>query len=585
MAPPGAAPPGACLRCRAAEAPFLCSRCRSARYCSAGCQRSAWPLHRKLCSGSAQPPPDSRGRGAAPEEPPAEPAASNRGGDAAAPAETPAACGDGCWVRLMHTDSFPGMDAATMPAADLALVQAECCRRGCGGFVVFRGTAYLRAQPPGRLCAEARHSQGATLWLPAAALASSSLDRLGEEAFRLPESLPEVLVPGARSVDKLRGVTETEMTARFASSRPVVLLDAQEAWPAREKWTFDWLAQHFGDEEMPCSDLAPFFKWCDRQAIRTAMVPIREFVRYAQGRPSALRGMQRSDEQVFYANGWAPFAEHPHLLEDVSDRLYCVQDRVPRGNGPAGEFNNSLTKVFFGPAGTVSRLHHDTFATHVWLSQIRGRKQFIVYPPEETPRTCTASRTRRWTAGPDQPLRPVRPGLRHVPEGPQRDALQDVVVEEGETVILPSRWFHWAKSLTPSITLMRTNFVNDTNVAEYVRIRQHSDECKGRARLTRCRAERPLSADPSAIRREVLRPGDGKTFPKDGDTVTVHYTGALASSGARFDSSVDRGKPLVFRLGVGKVIRGWDDGITQMSLGEKSKLHIRSDLRGRLRLR
>jgi hypothetical protein len=102
------------------------------------------------------------------------------------------------------------------------------------------------------------------------------------------------------------------------------------------------------------------------------MVPIREFVRYALGQPNAIRVMQRSEAQVFYANGWAPFSKHPHLLDDVSDRLYCVQDRVPRGNGPSGEFNNSLTKVFFGPAGTVSRLHHDTFATHVWLSQIRA---------------------------------------------------------------------------------------------------------------------------------------------------------------------------------------------------------------------
>lgn len=34
--------------------------------------------------------------------------------------------------------------------------------------------------------------------------------------------------------------------------------------------------------------------------------------------------------------------------------------------------------------GTISRLHHDTYATHVWLSQIRGRKQFICYPPEDT---------------------------------------------------------------------------------------------------------------------------------------------------------------------------------------------------------
>jgi FKBP-type peptidyl-prolyl cis-trans isomerase len=46
----------------------------------------------------------------------------------------------------------------------------------------------------------------------------------------------------------------------------------------------------------------------------------------------------------------------------------------------------------------------------------------------------------------------------------------------------------------------------------------------------------------------------------------------------RFDSSVDRGKPFEFTIGVGKVIKGWDIGVQQMSLGEKSILHIPADM-------
>merc|ERR1712050_773888 len=107
-----------------------------------------------------------------------------------------------------------------------------------------------------------------------------------------------------------------------------------------------------------------------------------EYVRYVLGEPNALRAIQKSDEKVFYGNAWCPFTSDEHLLEDVSDRLYCVSDVIPR-DGPAKAFNSSLTKIFLGPAGCISRLHHDTYATHVWLSQIRGRKQFIVYPPED----------------------------------------------------------------------------------------------------------------------------------------------------------------------------------------------------------
>ena len=56
--------------------------------------------------------------------------------------------------------------------------------------------------------------------------------------------------------------------------------------------------------------------------------------------------------------------------------------------------------------------------------------------------------------------------------------------------------------------------------------------------------------------------------------MTVHYTGTLLSNGSKFDSSVDRGRPFQFTIGVGQVIKGWDVGVATMSLGEKAKLQI-----------
>jgi len=75
---------------------------------------------------------------------------------------------------------------------------------------------------------------------------------------------------------------------------------------------------------------------------------------------------------------------------------------------------------------------------------------------------------------------------------------------------------------------------------------------------------------------EIIRPGDGKTFPKKGQTVSVHYVGTL-TNGKKFDSSRDRGEPFKFKLGVGQVIRGWDEGVAQMSVGELSKLTCTPD--------
>ena len=79
---------------------------------------------------------------------------------------------------------------------------------------------------------------------------------------------------------------------------------------------------------------------------------------------------------------------------------------------------------------------------------------------------------------------------------------------------------------------------------------------------------------------EVIKAGEGVS-PKAGQTVVVHYTGWINENGARgkkFDSSVDRGVPFKFNVGVGQVIKGWDEGVISMKEGEKRILYIPSGL-------
>ncbi|XP_031838820.1 peptidyl-prolyl cis-trans isomerase Fkb14 isoform X1 [Nomia melanderi] len=63
------------------------------------------------------------------------------------------------------------------------------------------------------------------------------------------------------------------------------------------------------------------------------------------------------------------------------------------------------------------------------------------------------------------------------------------------------------------------------------------------------------------------------TKSKIGDQLTMHYTGTLLD-GTKFDSSLDRDQPFTFQLGVGQVIKGWDQGLVDMCVGEKRKLTI-----------
>jgi FKBP-type peptidyl-prolyl cis-trans isomerase len=80
----------------------------------------------------------------------------------------------------------------------------------------------------------------------------------------------------------------------------------------------------------------------------------------------------------------------------------------------------------------------------------------------------------------------------------------------------------------------------------------------------------------SGLKYVELKEGDGAT-PESGKTVVVHYTGTL-EDGTKFDSSRDRGQPFSFKIGVGQVIKGWDEGLSTMKVGGRRQLIIPPEL-------
>ena len=83
----------------------------------------------------------------------------------------------------------------------------------------------------------------------------------------------------------------------------------------------------------------------------------------------------------------------------------------------------------------------------------------------------------------------------------------------------------------------------------------------------------PDSPPPTDLEVTDLSLGDG-TEATSGSTVVVHYVGVAHSTGEEFDASYNRGESLSFRLGVGQVIAGWDQGVTGMKVGGRRKLVI-----------
>lgn len=82
----------------------------------------------------------------------------------------------------------------------------------------------------------------------------------------------------------------------------------------------------------------------------------------------------------------------------------------------------------------------------------------------------------------------------------------------------------------------------------------------------------PATTTSSGLTYLVTRRGTGQQL-KAGDTVIVQYTGLL-TNGTKFDSSLDRNQPFEFPLGAGRVIKGWDEGIVQLRVGDQATLII-----------
>ena len=88
--------------------------------------------------------------------------------------------------------------------------------------------------------------------------------------------------------------------------------------------------------------------------------------------------------------------------------------------------------------------------------------------------------------------------------------------------------------------------------------------------------EKTVITTPSGLKYVDLVEGTGAS-PQPGQTVVVHYTGTL-EDGTKFDSSRDRNRPFEFKIGVGQVIKGWDEGVGSMKVGGRRQLTIPPEL-------
>ena len=120
--------------------------------------------------------------------------------------------------------------------------------------------------------------------------------------------------------------------------------------------------------------------------------------------------------------------------------------------------------------------------------------------------------------------------------------------------------------------------LNDTPVATETQIAQVAEDLtlEEEDAVDETANEETLVTTDSGLQYEDIVEGTG-AMPQKGQRVTVHYTGTL-EDGTKFDSSRDRNRPFSFTIGVGQVIKGWDEGVSTMRVGGQRKLIIPPEL-------
>jgi ribosomal protein L16 Arg81 hydroxylase len=236
-------------------------------------------------------------------------------------------------------------------------------------------------------------------------------------------------------VERRKEVTREEFLENYYSTNtPVVLEDVCDDWPARRRWSPDYLVKRLGEAEVEVMTQrdGDTRDELNLEQHRTRM----RFDDYV----SRVLATEWSNELYLVAN-------NKLLSEDFAaplwrdfrlDRRYLKPDR-----------EKSATFLWFGPSGTVTTLHHDVM--NILFHQVDGWKHFILVSPLETHRLYN-------NVGVYSSVDPLAPDLNRHPRFANAQQLQ-VTLGPGDALFVPVGWWHHVTALEASISVSCTSFV------------------------------------------------------------------------------------------------------------------------------
>ena len=207
--------------------------------------------------------------------------------------------------------------------------------------------------------------------------------------------------------------------------RPVVIKGLTKDWPAREKWTPEYLKQIVGNKVVPLYDNS---KADPSKPInsKAAEMPFSDYIDLIMSQPTELR--------IFFFN---IFKLAPQLLNDIV---------IPKDL--MGGFIESMPAMFFGGSNSVTFLHYDIDLPHIFHTHFHGRKHVILFENKWKRRLyCLPNATYALedydVANPDTKKFPALEGVKGT----------EVFLEHGDTLFMPTGYWHWMKYLSGSYSL------------------------------------------------------------------------------------------------------------------------------------
>jgi Cupin-like domain len=236
------------------------------------------------------------------------------------------------------------------------------------------------------------------------------------------------------SLEKVDRITPADFFRHyFYANRPVVIRGLMRNWKALKLWTPDYFARKFGKYTLEVNSERNRDPLYDRNFTKhNAKMLMKDYV-------AMIRSGGETNDYYIGANN--------HLLRRRPFRSLLAQISCPKGFFDPRYFRSDA-RLFFGPKGTISSLHHDPF--NGMLGQVYGRKRIKLIPPFEIKKLYN----HLWFS--DVDLEKIDyekfPCMKGV-------TILETVLEPGEHVFIPIGWWHWVKSLDVSISLFSPRFL------------------------------------------------------------------------------------------------------------------------------